>query len=250
MPAHAADRAIQWRLRWGCGCVGRRPSRPSGKLPLRAVPWSRPSLQRVAEGSGGNARSAAVISSPNLGVLAVAAAGVLCAFCCVVDTLPEQCLCRGPRANPLVAAVLRTKRLLREHCSATCPRRRLPGQVRHTQGGLQITAVKCSSGNIGTRQLRHARTDDLRGPVYPALPSFSWRLSWLRGTAPDVHCQGWQRVPRGRVAHWLHRGAARIAGRCVPGRQRRQVRRPSFTQTRTSRPLRAAGSRASPGRSR
>src|ERR1035441_5107282 len=87
-----------------------------------------------------NARRAAVISTPDLGVLAVAAAGVLYAFCCVVDTLPEQCLCRRPRANRLVAAVFRTKRLLREHCSATCPRRRRPGQVRHTQGGLQITA--------------------------------------------------------------------------------------------------------------
>src|ERR1022692_2092238 len=39
---------------------------------------------------------AAVISSPNLGVLAVAAAGVLCTFCCLVDTLPEQCLRRRP----------------------------------------------------------------------------------------------------------------------------------------------------------
>src|ERR1022692_4693765 len=45
-----------------------------------------------------------------------------------------------PGANPFVAAVFRTKRLLRERCSATCPRRRRPGQVRHTQGGLQITA--------------------------------------------------------------------------------------------------------------
>jgi hypothetical protein len=43
-----------------------------------------------------SARVAAVISSPNLGVLAVAAAGVLCTFCCLVDTLPEQCLRRRP----------------------------------------------------------------------------------------------------------------------------------------------------------
>jgi hypothetical protein len=45
-----------------------------------------------------------------------------------------------PGANPLGAAVFRTKQLLRERCTATCPRRRRPGQVRHRQGGLQITA--------------------------------------------------------------------------------------------------------------
>jgi hypothetical protein len=90
--------------------------------------------------SGWRVRVTAVISSPDLGVLAVAAVGVLCAFCCVVGTLPEQCLRRRPRANPLVAAVFRTEQLLRERCSATCPRRRRPGQVRHTQGGLQISA--------------------------------------------------------------------------------------------------------------
>jgi hypothetical protein len=83
----------------------------------------------------------AVIYSPNLGVLAVAAAGVLCAFCCVVDALPEQCLRRRIGANLLVAAVFRTKWLLRGPCSATCQRRRRPGQMRHIQGGLQITTV-------------------------------------------------------------------------------------------------------------
>jgi hypothetical protein len=94
---------------------------------------------------------------PNLGVLAVAAAGVLCAFCCVVDALSEQCLRRRPSTNPLVAAVFRTRRLLRERCSATCPRRRRPGQVRHTQGGLQITADLCPSRfTLGTRP---GRTD-------------------------------------------------------------------------------------------
>ncbi len=63
----------------------------------------------------------------------------VCIFC-AVDALPGQCLRRTPRANPLVAAVFRTKRLLREHCSATCQRRRRPGQARHRQGRLQITA--------------------------------------------------------------------------------------------------------------
>ncbi len=41
--------------------------------------------------------------------------------------------------NPLVAAAFRTNRLLRERCSATCQRRRRPGQARHGQGRLQIT---------------------------------------------------------------------------------------------------------------
>ena len=48
-----------------------------------------------------NTRQAAVISTPGLGVFAVAAAGVLCAFRCVVDTLPEQCLRRRPVQIPL-----------------------------------------------------------------------------------------------------------------------------------------------------
>src|ERR1035438_5814029 len=143
-----------------------------------------------------NARRAAVISTPDLGVLAVAAAGVLCAFCCVVNTLPEQCLRRRPRANPLVAAVFRTKRLLRERCSATCPRRRRPGQVRHTQGGLQITAdlrddpavhrgrpcrtrtavlsdERCAA-TLGTSAVISRGALDLSPPCTPSLPAWPW----------------------------------------------------------------------------
>jgi len=56
----------------------------------------------------------------------------------VVDALPGQCLRRTPGTNPLVAAVFRTKRLRRERCSATCQRRRRPGQARRRQGRLQI----------------------------------------------------------------------------------------------------------------
>jgi hypothetical protein len=120
---------------------------------------------------------------PNLGVLAVAAAGVLCAFCCVIDALPEQCLRRRPCANPLVAAVFRTKRLLRERCSATCPRRRRPGQARHTQGGLQITAVR----------------------------RFDWATDKLPTAAADV---GVLRAPAA-VATRCSVRAARAAGTCV-----------------------------------
>jgi hypothetical protein len=87
-----------------------------------------------------NARRAAVISTPDLGVFAVAAAGVLCAFSYVVDTLSDSVSAADPAQIPLVAAVFRTNQLLGEHCSATCHRRRRPGQTRHTQGGPEITA--------------------------------------------------------------------------------------------------------------
>jgi hypothetical protein len=45
-----------------------------------------------------------------------------------------------------LCAAVYTKWLLRERCSATCQRRRPPGQVRHTQGGLQITAALRGNG--------------------------------------------------------------------------------------------------------
>ena len=91
-----------------------------------------------------------VISSPDLGVFAVAAAGVLYAFCCVMDPLPEHCLRRRSGANTLVVAVFRTKRLLRERCSATCLRRRRPGQARRRRGGLQISAAGVQRQYTGT----------------------------------------------------------------------------------------------------
>ena len=43
----------------------------------------------------------AVIWSPDLGVLAVAAAGVLCAFPYVVDALPDSVSAAGPVQAPL-----------------------------------------------------------------------------------------------------------------------------------------------------
>src|SRR5215469_18596556 len=46
-----------------------------------------------------------------------------------------------PGQLPLSLLIFRTKLLLRECCSATCQRRRRPGQLRRGQGGLQITAV-------------------------------------------------------------------------------------------------------------
>ena len=96
-----------------------------------------------------------IIWSPDLDVFAVAAAGFLCAFSCVVDALPGQFLRRRSGSSPLVAAVFRTKRLLRERCSATCQRRRHPGQARHGQGRLQIN--RCRYGH------RRGRVSPLRG---------------------------------------------------------------------------------------
>src|SRR5262245_48137429 len=57
--------------------------------------------------SSGDARRAAVISSPDLGVFAVTAAGVLCAFGCLLDALPEHCLRGMSGVNPLVVAIFR-----------------------------------------------------------------------------------------------------------------------------------------------
>jgi len=48
-----------------------------------------------------------VISSGGWTVSDVADAGILFAFCCVVDTLSEPCRRRRPSANPLVVAVFR-----------------------------------------------------------------------------------------------------------------------------------------------
>ncbi len=53
------------------------------------------------------AHSPAVISTCGWAVYDVAAAAILWAFCCVVDTLSERCLRCRPRANSLVGAVFR-----------------------------------------------------------------------------------------------------------------------------------------------
>jgi hypothetical protein len=79
---------------------------------------------------------------PGFGCLRCNRRGCFAFFCCLADTLSEQCLRRRPHANPLVADVFRTKRLLRERCAATCLRRRRPGQARRRRGRLQITAVR------------------------------------------------------------------------------------------------------------
>jgi hypothetical protein len=112
--------------------AARRTDVSCGRLHARNVLW---------EWKLAHLANDAVISSPHLGVSAVTAAGVLCAFSCVVDALSEQCLRRRPAANLLVAAAFRTNWLQRERCAATCQRRRRPGQARRRQGRLQITAA-------------------------------------------------------------------------------------------------------------
>src|SRR5262249_42863664 len=111
---------------------------------LTAAPesgWQRP-LHSVVGSLMAAARRAAVISSPVSGVSAVTAEGVLCAFCGVLDPLSEHCLRRRAGVSLLVGAVFKTNRRLRERYSATCLRRRRPGQARRRQGGLQITGVR------------------------------------------------------------------------------------------------------------
>jgi hypothetical protein len=98
--------------------------------------------------------------------------GVLCAFSCVLDALPEQCLRRRPGIDLLVAVVFRNKRLLRERCAATCLRRRRPGRARRRQGRLQITAWTVA-GLSGAERLKSADQVDLASPG-----------AWLTGRCP------------------------------------------------------------------
>ncbi len=86
---------------------------------------------------------------------------------CAVDALPGQCLRRTPGTNPLVAAVFRTKRLWLERCSATCQRRRRPGQARRGQGRLQITAVLRGRSHLGARWLGSADQVDRARRHFP-----------------------------------------------------------------------------------
>ena len=87
------------------------------------------------------ARRPVIISIGGFAVHDVADAGILWAFCCVVDTLSEQCRRRRPGANPLVVAIFRINRRAAERSSATCQRRRSPCPLGFPGDGLEITAV-------------------------------------------------------------------------------------------------------------
>ncbi len=122
-------------------------------LAERATP-SWPTLHHAPAGDPGLTSSGAVgvnvrYLQPGSGCHRCTAAGVLCAFPCVVDALPEHCLHRRSSSDLLVAAVFRTNRLLRERCSAACQRRRPPGQARRRRGRLQITVVSPTSSSPG-----------------------------------------------------------------------------------------------------
>ena len=198
--------------------------------------------QLVAEGDRRTiaaAQVAAVIWSPDLGVLAVAAAGVLCAFCCLMDALPGQCLRRRPRACPLVAAVFRTKRLRRERCSATCQRRRRPGQARHRQGQLQITAdlrgcrrdfdLDAGCTDLGNLRAPRARTST---ECCRIAPSYRVRVGFLRITmAPrELHPDTYQRR-RPRRGPRAATGAFLRSGAWVPGGSVLQQAGPSLPRS-------------------
>ena len=97
-------------------------------------------------------RAYSALSGVRIWCLRCSRRGCFVCFSCVVDALPGQCLRRRPGAFPLSLPLFRIKWLLRERCSATCQRRRRPGQARHRQGRPQITAVM--RGVRGWRLLR------------------------------------------------------------------------------------------------
>jgi hypothetical protein len=121
-----------------------------------------------------------VISSPDSGVFAVAAAGVLYAFSCVVNALSEHCLRRRSGAGLLVAAVFRTEWLLRERCSAECYRRRRPGQARRRRGRFQITVAPAEEQHRDHAVVEQVFADWTDGPLahLPTYGSFAANAAW------------------------------------------------------------------------
>jgi hypothetical protein len=91
----------------------------------------------VSGGRVRHPRRAAVISSGGWTVSDVADAGILRAFCCVVDTLYVACLRRRVGANLFVVAVFRIKRRATVRSSATCQRRSRPGHPGHSGEGFR-----------------------------------------------------------------------------------------------------------------
>ncbi len=136
-----------------------------------------------------DALRAAVISSGSLAVHDVAHAGILWAFCCVVDMLPEQCIRRRPRANPLVVAVLST-----------------------TQDVLPGKALRRGARD-NRRSARLASVDSLR--ARPRISGVTHRgalLAWCPGCGVD---RPWSRVGHQvrwrRADRWVAFRASRLA---------------------------------------
>ena len=112
----------------------------AGVCPLaRHWPESRSTYCRCCSTWCSRAQSRRYLQS-GFGRLRCSRRGCFVCFLLRDGPLPEHCLRRRPRANPLVAAVFRTKWLLGERRPATCQRRRRPGQARRRRGRLQITA--------------------------------------------------------------------------------------------------------------
>jgi hypothetical protein len=116
------------RRRWG------RPGHQA-QVAGQRLPTERSCLQREAEDRSvvnqrvAAARLTAGYLESESGCLRCKRRGCFVCTSCVMDALPGQCLRRTPDTNPLVAAIFRIKRLLREHYSATCQRRRRPGHA-------------------------------------------------------------------------------------------------------------------------
>jgi hypothetical protein len=111
---------------------GSAPSPPFG----RDLAWLAPLLDHCRYGGPGRPGIGRYLESEP-GCLPCSRRGCFVRCSCLVDALPEELLRRRPRANPFVAAVFRIKWLLRERCSATCQRRRPPGQARHRREGFR-----------------------------------------------------------------------------------------------------------------
>jgi hypothetical protein len=138
-------------MKWGAAAL--RPTsdddlqRAGHTGPTQAQPRTA-SFDRITLSNQGRKRERAPSRrylKPGFGCLRCSRRGWFVCFCRLVDALPEQCLRRRPSASSLVAAVFRTKRILRESCEATCLRRRRPGQARRRRGRLQITPDLCGS---------------------------------------------------------------------------------------------------------
>jgi hypothetical protein len=159
------------------------------------------------------------ISSLFLGVFAVAAAGVCVHFPTWWTHYLNSVSAAWPRASPLVAAIFRTKWLQRERCSVTCQRRRRPGQARHRQGRLQITAAMSVRRAFADVVLGDAELGNLRAPRGALLPDASSKPSATTSsssgrTPPDPRASdkphSRHRTPRAAVAA----GSPRHAPNC------------------------------------
>jgi hypothetical protein len=134
-----------------------------------------------------------------LGVFAVAAAGVLCAFHAWRTHYLNSVSAAGPVQTSFSLLFFELTDYCGVRCAVTCNRRRRPGQARRRQGRLQITIVRC--GPRLRRRDRKGRAEPvvLRGGVTSAV---------ILATDP-----GCQRTPRPLGARRV-RGCIGVLGQC------------------------------------